>query len=140
MSEHNKLIKRRLVEEAWSRGEFAVVDEVIAGDYLGHAANAAEETRGPEGYKRFWATLRAAFPDIVFTVEDQIAEGDRVVTRWIACGTHSGEFRGIPPTGKQGRVTGITIARVCDGIVAECWTNADDLGLLQQLGVIAMPR
>jgi steroid delta-isomerase-like uncharacterized protein len=140
MLEHNKRIVRRLIEEAWSRGEFAVVDDMIASNYLGHAASAAQETQGREGYKRFWIALRAAFPDIAFAVDDQIAERDRVVTRWTARGTHTGEFRGTPPTGKSGRIAGITIARIADGAVAECWTSADELGLLQQLGVVPMPR
>jgi steroid delta-isomerase-like uncharacterized protein len=70
------------------------------------------------------------------TIEDEIAEGDRVVTRWSARGTHEGEFFGIPATGKQATVTGVTIDRIIDGRIAESWTNWDTLGLLQQLGAI----
>jgi steroid delta-isomerase-like uncharacterized protein len=136
MSERNKLVAQRAVDEVWNRGDFAVVADLVARDYVGHASTPADETHGPEGYRQFHATLRAAFPDIRFTVEDQIAEGDRVVTRWTARATHSGDFQGIPPTGRRGRVTGITIDRVAGGKIVECWTNADDLGLLQQLGVI----
>ena len=139
MSQHNALLVRRLIEEVWNRGDFAVVDELIAADYLGHASTPADETHGPEGYKQFYATLRGAFPDLRSTVEDQIADGDKVVTRWTCRATHAGEFRGIPPTGKEGRVTGITIDRVANGKVVECWTNADDLGLLQQLGAVPTP-
>jgi steroid delta-isomerase-like uncharacterized protein len=86
------------------------------------------------------AALRDAFPDVHITIEDQVAEGDRVVTRWTARGTHTGAFQGIPPTGKRGSMTGIDINRFADGKVVECWTNADDLGLLQQLGVIPTPE
>src|SRR5688572_17801988 len=136
MSARNKLVARRAVDEVWNRGNLAAADELVAGDYVGHSSPSTDETHGPAGYKQFYAALRAAFPDIRFTVEDQVAEGDRVVTRWTAHATHTGEFRGIPPTGKRGSVTGITIDRVAGGKLVECWTNADDLGLLQQLGVV----
>jgi steroid delta-isomerase-like uncharacterized protein len=137
MSDQNKMLMRRGIEEVWNKGHLAVVDELIADDFVGHWP--PDENHGPEGVKQYFATLRAAFPDIHFTVEDQIAEGDRVVTRWTARVTHSGSFRGIPPTGKSGVVTGITIIRVAGGKVVEGWTNKDDLGMLQQLGVLPAP-
>lgn len=136
MSEHNKMIDRCLIEEVWNRGNFAIVDEVIARDYLGHSPSPTGETHGPEDYKQFYARLREAFPDLRVTIEDQIAEGDKVVTRWTAHGTHQGEFLGIVPTGRHGAITGITIDRIAGGKVVECWTNADDLGLMRLLGVI----
>lgn len=139
MSERNKMLERRAIEEVWNRGNFALVDELVASDYLGHSSTPTNETHGPEGYKQFYAMLRRAFPDIHFTVEDQIAEGDRVVTRWTARGTHTGDFQGLPPSGQHGAITGITIDRLANDKVVECWTNADDLGLLQQLGVIPAP-
>jgi predicted ester cyclase len=89
--------------------------------------------------EQFYATLRAAFPDIHFMIEDQIAEGDRVVTRWSARATHTGEYQGISPTGKQLSVTGIDIDRIANGKVVECWPHMDELGLLQQLGVVPTP-
>ncbi len=104
-----------------------------------HASPPGEEIHGREGIEQFYGALRAAFPDLRITIEDQVAEGDRVVTRWTARGTHTGAFQGIPPTGKQGRMTGIDIDRIADGKVVECWVNSDDLGLLQQLGVIPTP-
>lgn len=136
MSEQNKVVERRLIEEVWNQGHFAVVDELIAGDYIGHSTTPEDETHGPAGYKQFFAALRQALPDIHFTIEDQVAEGDRVVTRWTASGTHRGEFRGIPPTGRHGAITGTTIDRIANGKVVECWTNADDLGLMRLLGVV----
>jgi steroid delta-isomerase-like uncharacterized protein len=136
MSEQNKKLERRLIQEVWNKGNFAAVDELVARDYLGHAATPEEETRGRAGYKAFYAALHEAFPDFHVTVEDQIAEGDRVVTRWTARGTHLGSFRGIPPTGNQGAITGITIERMVNGKVVECWTNSDDLGLLRLLGAV----
>jgi steroid delta-isomerase-like uncharacterized protein len=137
MSEQNKMMVSRGIEEVWNRGNFAVADELLAGDFAGHSSMA--ETRGPEEAKQFFASLRAAFPDLHFTIEDQIAEGDKVVTRWSAHATHTGEFQGIPATGRQGHVTGITINRLANGKVVEGWTNLDELGLMQQLGVIPTP-
>jgi steroid delta-isomerase-like uncharacterized protein len=139
MSEQNKALVRRAIEEVWNRGNFAVVGELIASDFVGHVSLPIGEIHGPEGVKRYFATLREAFPDLHFTIEDQIAEGDRAVTRWTARGTHTGEFRGVPPTGKQVRVTGININRVADGKVVEGWLHLDELGLLQQLGVQPRP-
>ena len=78
-----------------------------------------------------------AFPDIQMTVEEQVAEGDRVVTRWSAQGTHEGELMGVPASGKQVTVSGITIARLADGKIQEEWSNWDGLGLMEQIG--AMP-
>ncbi len=139
MSEQNKILTRRALEEVWNRGNFAVVDELVASDFVVHASTPANETHGPEGVKHFYAMLRQAFPDLHFTIEDQIADGDRVVTRWTARGTHTGEFQGIPPTGKQVRLTGIDIDRIANGKFVECWTNVDELGMMQQLGVLPAP-
>lgn len=136
MSEQNKTIERRLIEQVWNRGNFAVVDEMIASDYLCHSSDPATETHGTAGYRQFYARLRDAFPDFQVTVEDQIAEGDRVVTRWRASGTHRGEFQGIPPTGRHAVITGITIDRIAGGKVVEGWTNSDDLGMMRLLGIV----
>ncbi len=83
--------------------------------------------------------LTTAFPDLHLTIEDEIAEGDKVVTRVTARGTHQGSFMGIRPTGKRAVVTGIVIDRFANGKTVEAWNNLDDLGLLQQLGVIPAP-
>jgi steroid delta-isomerase-like uncharacterized protein len=138
MSQHNKMLMRHGIEELWSRGNGSVIDELIARDFVGHSP--PDQIHGPAGVKNYFATLRKAFPDIHFTIEDQIAEGDRVVTRWTARATHTGEYQSIPPTGKQSVVTGITIDRVTGGKIVEGWTNFDSLGLLQQLGVIPAPE
>ena len=136
MSEQNKALVRRLIEEVWSLGNFAVVGEVVARDYVGHSDT---ETHGAEGYKQFFVALRGAFPDLRVEIEDQIAERDRVLARWTARGTHEGELWGIPPTARQGLVTGISLFRVAEGQVAECWTEANYLGLMRQLGVLPSP-
>jgi steroid delta-isomerase-like uncharacterized protein len=97
--------------------------------------------RGPEDVKRFMGEFREAFPDFHSTIEDQIAEGDKVVTRWTMSGIHQGEFRGIAPTGKQITVTGIGIFRFSDeGKVIESWDNFDQLGMMRQLGVVPSPE
>jgi steroid delta-isomerase-like uncharacterized protein len=140
MSEQNKMLVRRTIKEVWSAGKYAVVDELVARDYLGHSSTQATQTHGAEGYKQFFVAQRLAFPDIQYTVEDAIAEGDKVVVRWIARGTHRGEFQGIPATNKPGTVTGISIFRLANGKIVECWTNLDELGILQQLGIIPAPE
>jgi steroid delta-isomerase-like uncharacterized protein len=134
MSEHNKQLVSRGIEEIWNRGNFGLIEEFVASDFAGHSSMA--ETRGPQEAAQFFASLRAAFPDLHFTVEDQVGEGDKVVTRWRARGTFTGEFQAIPPNGKQGDITGITINRLANGKVVEGWTNLDELGLMRQLGVI----
>jgi steroid delta-isomerase-like uncharacterized protein len=134
MSEHNKTLVRRVIEEIYNRGNLAAADELAASDLVVHLTS--QEICGREGAKQYVAALRAAFPDLRMTIEDQIAEGDRVVTRWTARGTHMGEFQGILPTGKQARVAGIDIDRIADGKTVECWSHMDELGMMQQLGVI----
>ena len=134
-AEHKEIVSR-LVEEAFGQGNLDVVDELLAPDSVGHAF--PDELHGPEEVKRFVSAFRNGFPDLQFEVRDVIAEGDKVVARWVARGTHEGEFNGIPPTGEQIRMTGITIERLEDGKVVEGWTNRDALGMLQQLGVVPM--
>jgi steroid delta-isomerase-like uncharacterized protein len=137
VSERNKMLVRRAVEEVYNQGNLAVVDELVTSDFVIHSSS--EDIHGPAGAKQYVAALRGAFPDLHIAIEDQIAESDRVATRWRARGTHTGAFQGIPATGKQVRVTGIDIDRIADGKVVECWTNIDELGLLQQLGVAPAP-
>lgn len=137
MSEQNKMIARRVFEEVQSRGDLVLVDELYAGDFVGHSP--IGEANGPEGAKQIVSMLRKAFPDLKVTVEDQVAEGDRVAARWTASGTHKGEFQGIPPTGRQMAITGITIFRIADGKILEAWGNPDTLGMMQQLAVVPAP-
>ena len=134
--EENKAIFRRYIEEVWNQTNLEVVDEIFD-RYVSHQPDGSVLERGPEDVKRFMGEFRSAFPDLHSTIEDQIAEGDRVVTRWRMRGTHEGEFRGIAPTGKELEVTGIGIFRFSpEGKVVESWDNFDQLGLMQQLGVI----
>ena len=103
-------------------------------DLVIHAPS--QDIRGRDGAKQYVTMLRTAFPDLHFTIEDQIAEGDMVVTRWTARGTHKGSFQGVPATGREIRLMGTDIDRMTDGKVVECWAHVDELGLMQQLGAI----
>jgi steroid delta-isomerase-like uncharacterized protein len=136
MTDANKQVARRLMEEIFGSGHMEVADELVTPDCLGHDPALPEPTRGPEGLKMAAMGYRAGFPDLRISVDDQCAEGNLVCTRWTAIGTHTGEFWGTGPTGKQATVTGITIDRIEDGRIAESWTNWDTLGLMQQLGIV----
>lgn len=138
MSEHNKMVVRRAIDEVYNQGKLDVVDDLVSKDFVVHFSS--EALHGPDAMKQYVASLREAFPDLHLTIDDQIAEADKVVTRWTASGTHLGTFQGIPPTGKKGVMTGTDTDRFVDGKAVECWTNTDDLGLLQQLGVIPRPE
>jgi steroid delta-isomerase-like uncharacterized protein len=136
MREENKAIARRFLDELWNQSNFGLVDQLLASDYDGHSSTVI---RGPEGAMAFVPRLRNAFPDFQFSILGQIAEGDEVATRWTIRGTHTGEFQGVPPSGKPIEMTGITIFRIANGKLIEGWTNEDLLGLLQQLGAVPAP-
>ena len=138
MSEQNKTIARQIFEEVQSKGNYGLVDELVVSDYVGHTP--LGDIHGPEGAKQFDAMLHEAFPDFKVTVEDQIAEGDKVATRWTAHGTHEGQFQGMLPTGKQMTMAGITIFRIANGKLVEGWTNPDVLDLMQQIGAVPEPE
>ena len=142
MSEENKAIARRALEEVFSaQGDLDVADELIAPNYyIGHDPASPKDVHGPEGVKEFASMYRNAFPDVQLSVEDQIAEGDMVVTRWIASGTHQGELMGIAPTGNRVTVAGTSVERVVDGKIEETWENYDALGMMQQIGAIPSPE
>ena len=116
-----------------------VIDEIMATDVVFREA-VSGEIKGPEGFKQLMSMLFTAFPDMHFTTEDQVAEADRVVTRYTAICTHTGDFMGIPPTGIRGQVTGIVIWRLAGGKLVEGWEVVDNLGLMQQFGVMPPTR
>ena len=137
MSEQNKALARRSIEEIWNQGKLAVIDQLVASDATFHDPSVpGGKFTGPQGMKQFVQIYRGAFPDLRLTINDQIAEGEEVVTRWTATGTHSGELMGIAPTNKRATVTGVDIDRYQGGKVVEAWASYDMLGLLQQLGVV----
>ena len=134
-TEENKAKVRRIIEEVWNGGNLAVLDELVAPNCVFHDPRTTFS--GPEGIKRYVMMYRMAFPDVHFTIDDLIAEGERVVIRWTVTGTHKGELQGIAPTGRSVRVMGMVISRFAKGKVEEDWINFDALGLMQQLGVVA---
>lgn len=137
-AEENKAMVRRFVEEAFNKGNLDVADEVYAPSFTHHGPADPEE-RTPEGVKQFVGIYRDAFPDLDTTVEDVISEGDTVVYRWTARGTHQGDLMGVAPTGNGVTITGITIERFSGGRIVEEWNNFDRLGMMQQLGVVPSP-
>lgn len=135
-AEENKAISRRVAEEIFNGGDLDLADELYAPDYILHDPSLPEELHGPDGLKQYAAMILGAFPDARVTVEDQIAEGDKLVDRWTSTGTHTGDFMGIPPTGRRIEISGITISRFSGGRIVEDWYQSDDLGMMQQLGLI----
>jgi len=138
-TEANKAIEQRVFEEIWNEGALDVADEIFAPDVALHGL-VADDLTGPEAFKQVVAMYRAAIPDIHWSVDDQVAEGDMVVTRLTGTGTQQGELMGIPPTGLSITVTAIAMVRVVDGLIQESWNSWDEAGLLQQLGVVQPAR
>lgn len=129
MADDGKAIMREIFARVWNEGDLDAVDRLFALGFVDHELTVPFPMRGIEGYKRYVEFYRHSFPDGVFTVEQQLAEGDLVTTRWTVRGTHKEELLGIPPTGKRLTVGGITITRIRDGKVQEGWTYWDNLGL-----------
>jgi steroid delta-isomerase-like uncharacterized protein len=139
-AEKNKTLVRHFVEEVQSAGNIDAIDELCSPEFVNHSAPPGVPSNC-EGVKHVTAMFRQAFPDSYFTVEDMIAEGDKVATRKTFHGSHQGTFKGVPPTGQRVsiRLRLIDIVRVADGKVVEHWSMGDNLGMMQQLGVIPQP-
>ncbi|MFO1371491.1 MAG: ester cyclase [Candidatus Competibacteraceae bacterium] len=137
--EQNKAIVRRAIEEGWNPANLVVIDELYAADFIFHQES-GEAMRGLGSFKTWIATIHSALPDIRYRIEAMYAEGDKVATRYTVRGTHQGDFRGLPATGKTLDLTGHLIHRVVDGKKTEGWGIWDTLGLLTQLGVIPPVR
>ena len=134
-AEANKAAICHYIEEAWNKGNVDIMDELMAAHYARHMAISAPPlTR--EGQKQRILGFRRAFPDLRLTIEDMVAEGEKVSFRLTLRGTHRGEFMRVPPTGKQIVVGAVDVARFEDGKVVEQWGQTDLLGWLQQLGAI----
>ena len=124
---------RRFFDEIWSQGDFDLVDELFAPEYVGHPSGPEAVVQGPEGVKEYIGRLRQGVPDLTMTVEEQVADEDKVVTRWT-------ELLGVEATGRAATVTGITIQRFgANGRIVEGWTNWDMLGMVLQLGIVPQP-
>ena len=135
MSEENKAIVRRGFE-AWNSGDLDLFDEVWAADYVHHDP-AEPEVRSLEDYKRYVAYVHAGFPDVHFTAEDMLAEGDKVAARYVMRATDTVGREHRPPTGKGVTITGSAIYRLTGGRIAETWVNWDEMGFYRQLGVVS---
>lgn len=139
-TEANKAIIRRLFKEAFEQGNLTMLDEIIAPNQVTGGPSAMPGLpSGPEGTKMLITAYRNAFPDLRFTIDEQIAEGNTVVTRWTVLGTHKGELAGLPATGKAATVVGMGVDRIENGKIVESWGLFDQFGMLQQLGVIPGP-
>lgn len=139
ITEPNTELIDRVWEEAIEDGEMAVIDDVMASDYVLHTPASAEPIRGPDGFKQYKRGLREAFPDMTVTIEDRIIGEEAVVDRYAMRGTHEGEFKGIAPTGAEVEFTGLIVHYVEDGKVVENVAEFDVLGLMDQLGVVERP-
>ena len=134
-TDENKAVTRRWIEEGANEQNISVADETVAADFVYHNT----DIRGIAGFKQNFSAIFAAFPDAHWTIDDQIAEGDKVVVRMTFQGTHEGQWMGIPPTGKHLTWKMIVIFRLADGKIAEMWANWDTLGAFQQLGFELAP-
>ena len=137
LSEENKAASRRF-HEAIGKGSAQAVQEELAPNFVAHFPGVPGPL-DPEGFKQMVNMFASAFPESHFDIEDEFAVGDKVVTRWTYRAVHTGEFQGLPPTGKQVAMTGITILHITDGKIAENSVELDQVGLLQQLGIIPPP-
>lgn len=131
-----KRLDQRLYDEVWNAGKFEVLNELIASGAPIHEPGTPGISSGPEGAKQLISIYRDAFPDTHFTIESQLAEGDLVLTRWRAHGTHRGTLMGVPPTNRVVEIAGMSLTRYANGKSVESWTNWDTLGLMQQIGAI----
>jgi steroid delta-isomerase-like uncharacterized protein len=136
VSTDHTAIMHRYVEELWNQGNTSLIEELIAPTFVLHSARTAAPLRGHAGFKQLFALARTAFPDGRFTIENMFAAGDKLAARWIMHGTHTGAFMGIAPTGKVVTWKFMAMYRFADGKITEAWSIGDDLGLLQQLGVV----
>lgn len=133
--DENAALVRRWFEEALNRGNTDVVDELLAPDYLHHQATGPDHV-GPAGNKRWLRAFRTGFPDARFTLDRVVRDGDLVAVRWTATGTHLGKFERLAPTGRRATWTEINLSRIACGRIAEGWSEADGVGIMQQLGAL----
>jgi steroid delta-isomerase-like uncharacterized protein len=134
MPTDNKAIARRLYEEVWNKRRLGFVDELISPSHALNDPLASDSQVGPKLYKQRVVEFTTSFPDLRFTIEDMIAEKGKVVASWTFSGTHKGEFRDIPATGKKVSVEGITIHHITNGKILDSFARWDALGLMRQLG------
>ena len=137
--EENKAQYRRTFEEVFNQGNLAIVDDLVAPDFLNHEVPPGMNNRGPDSTRQIVKMLRSAFPDLHVTIEDLVADQDTVAGRVTMSGTHLGPFQGIPPTGRSFEQAQMHFVRFRDGKAIEHRAVRDDLGMMRQLGVIPAP-
>ena len=137
--EQNKALVRQLVEEVFNGGNISLVDELMAADFVEHEEPPPGTPPGREGVKALTAAMHSTFPDFKATIEDMIAEGDKVFLRMTWSGTQASEFMGIPSTGKRFAVGVFDVLRIEDGKFVEHWGQMDSMGMMQQLGAMPGP-
>ena len=135
MSAENKAIVRRLCGEVWNARRLEVVNEIISPSHALHDTITEGSEIGPEAYKATVTRFLTGFPDLRFSIDDMIAEDEKLVVSWNISGTHKGEFMGIPATNKKVSVDGITIHHIVNGKIMDSYASWDVLGMIQQLGV-----
>ena len=135
-AEQNRALARRVLEEMFNKGNLDVADELLAPDYVDHDPAWPEDIHGPEGFKEYVGAYRSAFSDLHVQIEDQIAEEDKVVTRWTGTGTHDGELANIAPTGNRLPLPGMEIVRISGAKLVEGWEGYDSMNMMRQLGAI----
>jgi steroid delta-isomerase-like uncharacterized protein len=138
MSEENVALVRRWFQKVWNQGRVETIHELMAPDAIG-IGQAETIIRGPRQFQQFVENLRGAFPDIHVNIEDAFGSADKVVARWSATMTHKGGHLGVPATGKQVRITGISVARIANGQIVEGWDNWDQLTMMREIGAIGNP-
>lgn len=140
MSDENKKIARKLMDDGWSKGKVEVIDELMAPNCRFHDSVFPTLTSGAENYKQHIRACREGFPDLKFTIEDEIAERNEVVLHWKGHGTHRGTFLGMPATNKSATVSGTTISRIEKGKIVEQWADWNVMSMMEQLGMASAPH
>jgi steroid delta-isomerase-like uncharacterized protein len=136
MYEENKRLAERWFEEVWNQGLSGAIDELLSPGAVGFGlASTDTEIHGAEQFKPFVRNLRDAFPDLHITIDDMVAEADKVAVRFTVAGSHKGDGLGFPASGRTMNVTGITIIQIVNGKLNHGWNNWDQLGMMQQLGL-----
>jgi len=136
-AEENKAIVHRYLEEVWNKGDLGAADEIIAPAFVFRGPGG--DIEGLEAFKQYVTGVRSVFPDLHFTTEDLIVEGDKAAARWTMTGTQEREFMGIPATGKHFTIPGVSILRLSEGKVAEAQLFWDRQSLMAQLGAAPAP-
>jgi steroid delta-isomerase-like uncharacterized protein len=136
MEDANKALARGFYAELWNKGNFDAASQYLHPDHFDHNPPLPRQGQGAQGVIDMISTFRAGFPDLVMTVDEIVAEGDRVVERLTLTGTHTGPFLGLPPTGRAISVKSINVCRIEDGLVRERWGVGDDVAMMEQLGLL----